>query len=555
MKYIKGRFFKELLSFIFCVSSVYYLLHMRGGPDGAFVVVLYRILLGLSPIVFFFFILKVFFKNRFVIPFILSIVYFLIFINAKKEAATKSVLSWGDLTSFENYRIAIRFAGSISILFACLGFVLLSVLAVFSLRKNTKFLNACYLLLSIFVSFFAFPNYWSGPFSGLSDKVIASYGKNLNVYYIVWDWSENVKRNGIITHLVQTSFRNIPVSASKTEEALFNKNTAWDKVKSTDSRQKHIIYILCEACWHDDVYFKDAFLPMDKAGFVSLRTISPAYGGGTSNAEFEMYTGLSSRTVLDGIVFQEYNSKISSKSTKTIISSLRDKGYFTYGMHNFYKHFWLRDEVFPKLGFSHFFGIEDLKTGGYEQSPYPHDDMLFDNAKATIKENLAKPFFLSLITVSTHSPYSDNQNDMGSKDYYTRLKLAISQIASFTQDIKNIDPNVLIVVYGDHKPGLGDFFRKNKILQDGEKRMEVVGDVPVYIYSGNNDMDDKFYSQVNGMPMFCLTSALDYKIIKSGNPSSKFMHENICSKYKSYGYDRTLNNIPSWLYYMSLFKV
>lgn len=68
-------------------------------------------------------------------------------------------------------------------------------------------------------------------------------------------------------------------------------------------RPKYFIYILCESCWNDKWHFKELFNPLIDEGATSLRTISPVFGGGTPNAEFEMYTGLSSKRIFNGIIF------------------------------------------------------------------------------------------------------------------------------------------------------------------------------------------------------------------------------------------------------------
>ena len=267
---------------------------------------------------------------------VVLITCFLSIVNAKKTLETKHVVSWNDLTGYENYQIAIRYV-DVKILLLCGLAVFLIFL--FFIKGRNKNINKASIFLGFFLSFFAAPNYWSFIFPALGETVILLYGKSEWPYYISWSWSENIKKNGVFAHLIQTSFRTMP------SKALDDERNTYDLYKTNrfSTQYDHIVFILCESCWNDKNYFNEPFKSLEQQGLISLRGVSPVYGGGTPNSEFEMYTALSSNTIINGTVFQEYNSKFFN--AKTIVSSLRKKGYSTVAMHNFSKSFWLRNEA------------------------------------------------------------------------------------------------------------------------------------------------------------------------------------------------------------------
>ena len=202
----------------------------------------------------------------------------------------------------------------------------------------------------LILSCFLIPPTYSSLQEQLKKAIPSAYFDALS--YSSWDWKVNMKNNGLLLHLVQTSFRTI---LNKPEPATY---TQWTQFKKTSSipATKHIIYILCESCWYNKHLFSELFQPLLDEGFISLRGISPVYGGGTPNAEFEMLTTLPALGVLNGVIYQEYGELL-SETTNTLVTLLRNRGYQTLAFHNSTKEFWRRMEVLPKLGFNQFYSI------------------------------------------------------------------------------------------------------------------------------------------------------------------------------------------------------
>jgi phosphoglycerol transferase MdoB-like AlkP superfamily enzyme len=107
---------------------------------------------------------------------------------------------------------------------------------------------------------------------------------------------------------------------------------------------------------------------------------------------------------------------------------------------------------------------------------------------------------MNLITMSTHGPYP-HENDSGNI-YTYELKQAVDRFVDFYKEVREIDPNAVVVIYGDHKPALNKFFMNKNVLptnlshKTGDHDDDFVfkwdisptdyGDVPVFVAAGSN---------------------------------------------------------------------
>ncbi|MCS4089992.1 LTA synthase family protein [Rhizobium sp. BK176] len=386
----------------------------------------------------------------------------------------------------------------------------------------------------------------------------------LGMAYLSYDWPENVKLNGLGIHLIQTSVRHMPEEPTAAETIEFNSLV---KPARTDfQRPKTVIMILCEACWNDDRHFKDVFSPLTDRGLVPLRGVSPAYGGGTVNAAFEMTTGLPANgEALTGIIYQEYAPVISD--TAHVLPRYLDKeGYRTVAMHNHTKRFWNRDIVAPKFGYDEFLGIEDMTPT--PPSGWADDEYLYDAALKEMDEFPRTPLFMHLTTVYTHGSY-ERRGDLGESEYAERLRLSISRMAEFVDQVYRRDPNAVLLVYGDHKPQLTSFFVREGVLpisvfetvgkDDTSFAFEpgypqaLVGDMPIYVKSSDSQKLSDFITQANGTPFFCVSKFFDRTFLKSSAPVYRFSGD-ICRAYRTAGYKKTIAAFPDWLYAKALLK-
>lgn len=500
------------------------------------------------------------------------------YISGIKLSLTGEVLSWNDLFSRSNISIANHYLTPWPVFFLFLavsfGVILFFISRAFYTTKKNNALLAISFIMILPFSFYTHFSSLFGEDSILSRKMIL-LAKEMNVIYKSWNWPENLQENGMAMHVVMTSSRKSAPLANK------NNKEIYDLEKRTGSKElpkhKTIIYVLCESCWYDNANFKELITPILNEGFVTFRATSPVYGGGTANVEFEMLTGLPSNSrVLSGIIYQEYASQFNSNSD-TIASVLKAKGFITYAAHNYLKEFWHRDIVYKKFGFEKFDGLYEMSNISLPEQIIatkkkwqwqPDDYLLYKSAIDQLKKADRKDIFMNLITMSTHGPYP-HENDSGEYVYTYELKQAINRFVDFYKQVREIDPNAVVVIYGDHKPALNKFFMTKSVLptnlfsKTGDHDNDFVfkwdinptdyGDVPVFVAAGNNSNLKQLALEANNQPYFCVSSLIDKYLINSGLPSFRYNIKNECSNTNS-SYEKKINTMPSWVYSLALFE-
>lgn len=500
------------------------------------------------------------------------------YISDIKLSLTGEVLSWNDLFSRSNISIANHyltpwpvFCLFLAILFCVILFFISR--AFYTTKKNKASLAISFMIILPF-SFYTHFSSLFGEDSLLSRKMIL-LAKEMNVIYKSWNWPENLQDNGMAMHIVMTSSRKSAPLANE------NNKEMYDLEKRTGStelpKHKTIIYVLCESCWYDNANFKELIAPILNEGFVTFRATSPVYGGGTANVEFEMLTGLPSNSrVLSGIIYQEYSSQFKSHSD-TIASALKTKGFITYAAHNYLKEFWHRDIVYQKFGFEKFDGLYEMSNISLPDQIVatkkkwqwqPDDYLLYKSAIDQLKKADKKNIFMNLITMSTHGPYP-HENDSGEYVYTYELKQAIDRFVEFYKEVREIDPEAVVVIYGDHKPALNKFFMNKSVIptnlfsKTGDHDNDFVfkwdinptdyGDVPVFVAAGNNANLKQLVQEANNQPYFCVSSLIDKYLINSALPSFRYNIKNECSN-TNYSYEKKINAMPSWVYSLALFE-
>lgn len=500
------------------------------------------------------------------------------YISNVKLSLTGEVLSWNDLVSRSNMSIASHYLTPWPIFFLFLAIcfcVFLFILSkVFYTTKTNKVLLAVSFIMMLPFSFYTHFSALFGEANILSRGMIL-LAKEMNVTYKSWNWPENLRDNGLPMHIVMTGSRKSAPLANKNNK----ENYDLEKLAGSKKLPKHktIIYVLCESCWYDNTNFKEIITPILNEGFVTFRATSPVYGGGTANVEFEMLTGLPSNSrVLSGIIYQEYASQFKSHSD-SIASVLKEKGFITYAAHNYLKEFWHRNIVYKKFGFEQFDGLYEMSNiklpvpiaaTRKEWQWQPDDYLLYHSAIEHLKHADGKGIFMNLITMSTHGPYP-HEKDSGEYVYTYELKQAVSRFVDFAKEVREIDPDAVIVLYGDHKPALNKFFMNRNILpanlfsKTGDRDDDFIfkwdinpteyGDVPVFVAAGNNENLEELSVVANNQPYFCVSSLIDKYILDSGLPSFRYNIKNKCYN-KNESYENKINSMPSWVYSMALFE-
>jgi len=208
----------------------------------------------------------------------------------------------------------------------------------------------------------------------------------------------------------------------------------------------------------------------NKKGSLSL---SPVFGGGTAQAEFELLCGVPAYKKMSGVEFDVFTGK----QTYGLPALLAKGGYHTMATNAYKPDFFNSINAYSGLGFQNSYypreyakGRETyLSTGDVTGEKYMFDGELLKQNLAFIKDwktaNPGVPLFNYVISIYGHFPHLMNQEKRPTlidvkgaiKDghlencinqYYYRTKA----LAQFINEITVTDPESLVIFISDHLP-------------------------------------------------------------------------------------------------------
>ncbi|NVY95945.1 sulfatase-like hydrolase/transferase [Lactobacillus sp. DCY120] len=195
--------------------------------------------------------------------------------------------------------------------------------------------------------------------------------------------------------------------------------------------------------------------------------VSPFFGGGTANIEFEANTGFSNY-FLQSTPYQDIVSR--RDYFPSVMNYLQVEGYQAQAYHPFSGTMYRRRQAYPALGIEKFQDQKQLK--GLKQSPdsyYTSDFSTYPNIYA--QQNRARQFSL-VITMLKHMPYSaavgeksqfklqhliDNDADKTKRmqAYFQEVNSTDQAFKQLVEHYQNSKRKTIIAMYGDHYPGDG----------------------------------------------------------------------------------------------------
>jgi phosphoglycerol transferase MdoB-like AlkP superfamily enzyme len=240
---------------------------------------------------------------------------------------------------------------------------------------------------------------------------------------------------------------------------------------AVDSAKPNIIFVQSEAfselALSEAVNFDGFTDPLMnykkiKAESVHGYLVSPHLGGGTSDIEFDVLTGLNTRH-FRGV---PYAFKMISTPFASIASVLAAHGYETVAMHPGAGWYYTRQNVYPLLGFDailddRYYDTTDTK-GLYITERQTVEKLIEEY------ETRESPQFHFCITIQNHGPYDgkyaiDGTNfnaefeiaedvRMGLANYFEGLKDSDEGLKRLIDYFKQTDEPVILVYFGDHLP-------------------------------------------------------------------------------------------------------
>ena len=282
----------------------------------------------------------------------------------------------------------------------------------------------------------------------------------IGVENLTFSQAESERMNGLATHLYFSTAGLRLKTYSKQEVDAALQGLDADPVPALRAAPRPDVFIvLGEAWWRDPT---DAQSPIDKlvkAGFSEGTAISPVYGGTTPNAEFEVLTAVPVKSFMSGIIPYQHYLEYFTDQVRSLPRLLAGAGYTSHAYHNFERHYWLRDDIYPRFGFASFDSMESMAITKLDNG-WPKDTGLY--AKAAERLDGTAPQFHFLVTVQTHGPYAEDkakdviggERHPGITDYHDRLSGAVDALIDFNAKLAARGKPYVIFVFGDHLPGI-----------------------------------------------------------------------------------------------------
>lgn len=226
--------------------------------------------------------------------------------------------------------------------------------------------------------------------------------------------------------------------------------------------------------------------------------------GNSSDAELMVNTSI--YPINEGSVFLRFGEN----RYVTLPKLLKEEGYTTMAIHGDDKAFWNRDQVYPLLGYDKFVDedqFDDKRSCGMGIL----DSSLFAQTITEIKE-INQPFFMSVITVTSHIPFTLDQdlktlnlpyNDVTS-DYLQCINYVDKVFGQFYDRLKaeGILDNTVLILYGDHE-GIHKYYDTS--LPDNNKEIPFMIIIPGF----SGFVADRIGGQIDIMPTLAYLLGID----------------------------------------------
>ena len=136
--------------------------------------------------------------------------------------------------------------------------------------------------------------------------------------------------------------------------------------------------------------------------------LSSAFGGRTANSEFEFLTGLTMGFLpTESVAFQQYVHD----SQFSVVTYLGSLGYKSVAMHPYFANGWMRDTVWPTLGFDECIFIDEFPQEKILRGLVSDQEMVDYIISVYENRDKEQPLFLYGVTMQNHSSYNYDGED------------------------------------------------------------------------------------------------------------------------------------------------
>lgn len=238
----------------------------------------------------------------------------------------------------------------------------------------------------------------------------------------------------------------------------------------TTEEQPNIVYVMSES-FSDGTKLQGVNLASDPLTpykdiantTYSGQMLSPGYGGGTANIEFEALTSFAME-LFNPQLTTPYTQLISNfKTFPSLVSLLKNQGYATTAIHPYNTSMYKRKDVYKVLGFDQFLSETSMDfTDKIANNPYISDAAAYKQVMQQLDKD-STPQFVHLVTMQTHMPYAGKYSTLDYEptpadetmvNYYQDVHEASVALSDFLQGLEETGERTLVVFWGDHLPSI-----------------------------------------------------------------------------------------------------
>ncbi len=323
-------------------------------------------------------------------------------------------------------------------------------------------------------------------FAGLLNTVYASsslydsFEVNGNIYFKV---NQYASKGFLYSFLYDINNLKVEKPEGYNSAEFLDSESEVDYDSFDDTAKPNIVMVMSEAFsdisnsdflsfdgFDNPLEFFNEFVTRDDV--ISGHIVVPNFGGGTSDTEFDVLTGCSTRHIESTQV--SYN--FIRQPIESIPRLLENIGYDTLAIHPGYGWFYNRVNVYDNMGFDDFLYLEeDFDPATQNKGGYISDEAtaqsIIDNFEKHTEES-DNPLFEFCVTIQNHGPYEDKYENLETNfstdiyltdeekkiysGYFEGIDDADAQIETLVNYFENSDEPVVFIFFGDHLPGFSN---------------------------------------------------------------------------------------------------
>lgn len=300
-----------------------------------------------------------------------------------------------------------------------------------------------------------------------------------------FDRASLVTRNDLANFAQYEGMGYTALAVENQRRAVMNVNATEESVRAayraaelaapeTTARQTPNIILVLSESFADDAWLSQyltlghpltPFYDSLSASCISGRLSVPKAGGGTSETEFEVLTGLESRYAIN-----PYARGL--PAMRSMASVLREKGCYASAIHWYQGVYYNRYANLKSLGFDEFC-TTDTTNGSFESIGMFVSDTDHYHAALQQLERTPERDFLFLLTMQNHGgyeyddfrvtygaekPFLESFSEQAERivtNYCYLLEQSDRALEQFIHELSQLDEPTMVVFFGDHIPPLG----------------------------------------------------------------------------------------------------